>query len=56
MFGKFLDSEEVVDRKGMSKGEKSEEGDLGLWRRRHVTDSGFNVICTAEPWKVDRVM
>lgn len=54
MFGKFHDSEEVVGRKGMSKGEKSEEGDLGLWGRRHCDDSGFNVLCTEGPWKVDR--
>lgn len=43
MFGKFLDSEEAVGRKGMSKGEKSEEGDLGLWRRRHC--DGLRVQC-----------
>ena len=35
VLGVFCDSEEPIVREGMSKGDKSEEGDLGLWRTKH---------------------
>lgn len=54
MFGKFCDSEEIVGRKGMSKGEKSRRETRGCGGGGTVTDSGFNVIRTEGPWKVDR--
>lgn len=54
MFGKFCDSEEIVGRKGMSKWEKLRRETQGYGGGGTVTGSGFNVICTEGPWKVDR--